>query len=81
MALASRATIGQSDRMLVTASDAGYVTITVTRSELALINGALNEVCNGVRELGHDGEFSARLGRSREEAKQLLADVHAALRE
>ena len=64
--------------MRVTDTERNFVTLVVSRDELMLINNALNEVCNGVHELGHDGEFSTRLGRSREEAKQLLAEVHLA---
>ena len=62
----------------MTASDADFVTLKFSRSELALINNALNEVCNGVH-LAHDGEFSTRLGHSRKAAKQLLAEVDAAI--
>jgi hypothetical protein len=42
----------QSVLMRVAASDSEFVTIVVSRTELTLMNNALNEVCNGVRELG-----------------------------
>jgi hypothetical protein len=34
----------------------------LSRSELILVNNALNEVCNGVAELSDDSEFATRLG-------------------
>lgn len=71
---------GQSARVHVTASDGHSVTVNLSRAELELINNALNEVCNGVSDLDHDGEFATRLGQSREEARLLLAEVHAVFR-
>lgn len=51
-------------------------TIKLSVGELRLFNNALNEVCNGVRDLEDDGEFVTRLGVTREKAKRLLAEVH-----
>jgi hypothetical protein len=64
----------------VTAADEQSVTLNLSRSELELINNALNEVCNGVFDLDHDGEFATRLGQTRDEARRLLAEVHAVFR-
>ena len=47
--------------------------IALSREELILINNALNEVCNGVDI--PDWEFQTRLGRSREEVRDLLAKI------
>lgn len=66
--------------MNVDASDEHSVTVTLSRSEMELINNALNEVCNGVHDLDHDDEFATRLGQSRDDARRLLAEVHAVLR-
>lgn len=66
--------------MNVAASDEHSVTVTLSRSEMELINNALNEVCNGVRDLDHDDEFATRLGQSRDDARRLLAEVDAVLR-
>jgi hypothetical protein len=38
-----------------------------------LVNNALNEVCNGIEIPA----FSTRLGATKSEARQLLAEVHA----
>jgi len=46
--------------------------IELTASELSLVSNALNEVCNGVRDLKNDDEFATRLGASRENARALL---------
>jgi hypothetical protein len=48
-----------------------------SKSELELLNNALNEVCNGVDF--SEAEFSTRLGASRTEARRLLRDVTSAL--
>jgi hypothetical protein len=48
--------------------------IELTAKELMLVNNAINEVCNGI-DLGHDGEFSTRLGVNRDEALGLLHEV------
>jgi hypothetical protein len=51
--------------------------VTLTGDELAIVNGALNEVCNGVRDLDDDNEFATRMGVTRQVARDLLAEVHA----
>jgi hypothetical protein len=48
------------------------VRIDLTWDELVLFNNALNEVCNGIDVW----EFSTRLGATRDEARQLLREVH-----
>jgi hypothetical protein len=60
--------------------DQSSATVTLTAVELRAVNNALNEVCNGVRELADDGEFSTRMGVSRDEARELLADVAALIK-
>ena len=47
--------------------------VALSREELVLISNALNEVCNGVDI--PDWEFQTRLGRTREEARDLLARI------
>jgi hypothetical protein len=65
----------------VKASDLGRssATISVTSSELMLFNNALNEVCNGVLELGDNPEFEGRVGSTRFAARSLLAEVSTLL--
>jgi hypothetical protein len=55
--------------------DRRHVTIEFDLDELMLVNGALNEVCNGVNF--SDAEFSTRLGADRAEALRLLERIHA----
>lgn len=50
------------------------VTVELTKDELGIINNALNEFCNGI---SFEGEFDTRMGCSVEEARALLAKVHA----
>jgi hypothetical protein len=54
--------------------------VTLTARHLVTIANALNEVCNGVRELDDDNEFATRLGASRSEARQLLAEFQSLIR-
>jgi hypothetical protein len=61
--------------MLAIEVDASSATIKLSLHELLLVNNALNEVCNGVRDLEDDGEFATRLGASREECRRLLREV------
>ena len=49
------------------------MTVELTKSELLIINNALNEVCNGI-EL--EGEFDTRMGCSVEQARAVLAKIH-----
>jgi hypothetical protein len=51
-------------------------TVTLTADELRAVNNALNEVCNGVGELDNDDEFATRLGVTRQEARELLGNLH-----
>jgi hypothetical protein len=44
-----------------------------------LFNNALNEVCNGVLELGDNPEFEGRVGSTRFAARSLLAEVSTLL--
>ncbi len=58
--------------------DTEGVTIRLSKAELGLVNNALNEVANGV-EIA-DSEFRTRLGESRSDVRQLLAEVGDAYR-
>ncbi len=49
-------------------------TVQLSRDELGIINNALNEVCNGI---DLEGEFDTRMGCTVEEARVLLAKIHA----
>ena len=53
--------------------DTRGVTIRLNRTELSLVNNALNEVANGIEI--DDSEFRTRLGESRADVRQLLAEV------
>jgi hypothetical protein len=46
----------------------------LTKAELLIINNALNEVCNGI---DLEGEFDTRMGCNVEEARAVLAKIHA----
>ena len=48
--------------------------VELTKGELGIINNALNEVCNGV---DLEGEFDTRMGCTVEEARAVLAKIHA----
>lgn len=48
--------------------------VELTKDELGIINNALNEVCNGI---DLEGEFDTRMGCTVEEARAVLAKVHA----
>ena len=48
--------------------------VELTKDELGIINNALNEVCNGINL---EGEFDTRMGCTVEEARAVLAKVHA----
>jgi hypothetical protein len=61
----------------ITVSSEG-ITIRLSKSELGLVNNALNEVANGV-EIA-DSEFQTRLGESRSDVRQLLVEVGDAYR-
>lgn len=50
------------------------VSVELTRSELGILNNALNEVCNGIHL---EGEFDTRMGCTVEEGRMLLAKIHA----
>jgi uncharacterized protein YlzI (FlbEa/FlbD family) len=50
------------------------MTIELANGELIIINNALNEVCNGIHL---EGEFDTRMGCSVDEARALLAKIHA----
>ena len=54
--------------------------VRLSNDELWMLNAALNEICNGVRELSDDGELQTRTGYHRAELRQLLAEVHPLLR-
>ena len=48
--------------------------VELTQDELGIINNALNEVCNGI---DLEGEFDTRMGCTLEEARAVLAKIHA----
>lgn len=50
------------------------MTVELTKDELGIVNNALNEVCNGIQL---EGEFDTRMGCTVEEARVLLAKIHA----
>jgi hypothetical protein len=62
--------LNQVERVSV---DTEGATIRLSRSELGLVNNALNEVANGVDI--SDAEFRTRLGESRSDVRQLLTEV------
>jgi len=51
--------------------------VMLSGDELAMINNALNEICNAV-DIG-DGEFQTRLGFKRSELDALLVEIHRVL--
>ena len=51
--------------------------IRFSKSELILLNNALNEVCNGVDF--SDSEFHTRLGTTKPEGRALLAQIGGVL--
>ena len=53
------------------------MTVTLTADQLLALSNALNEVCNGVRELNDDDEFLTRIGATRDAVRQLLAEFQA----
>lgn len=61
--------------MLILKADADGVEVRLTGDELHMLNNALNEVCNGVRELSDDGEFQTRLGFERKVVDALLDEI------
>jgi hypothetical protein len=65
--------------MKVIATQAATATVELSTDELHLVSNALNEIANGVHDLGHDAEFETRLGHSREDTRRLLASVGALL--
>jgi hypothetical protein len=58
-------------------SERAGATVTLTARQLVTIANALNEVCNGVRDLDDDIEFATRIGARRNEVLQLLAEFHS----
>lgn len=59
--------------------DKKRVTIELDRDEVMVLNGALNEICNGAYI--SDAEFQTRLGADRAEARGVLERIHALWRE
>ncbi len=57
--------------------DTDGATVRLSKAEIGLVNNALNEVANGVDIA--EFEFKARLGESREAARQLLREVGAVI--
>jgi hypothetical protein len=76
-----RPAIGHHPPMDVMERTPNSATLKLSLRELLVLNNALNEVCNNVRDLGDDSEFATRLGVSREDGRALLREVGAALDE
>ncbi len=55
-----------------------YADVRLSRDELALLNNALNEVCNGIDF--SDSEFHTRLGADRSEGLALLRQINDLLK-
>jgi len=55
-------------------ADEGKIPVLLSPSQLAIINNALNEVCNGVHI--DDCDFYTRLGVTRDEARMVLNLIH-----
>ena len=51
--------------------------IDLSDDELLMLNGCLNELCNGVHI--EDWEFQTRIGFTRNEVRKLLDKIHAHL--
>ncbi|CAI1069853.1 Uncharacterised protein [Serratia quinivorans] len=49
--------------------------VSITESELIILNSALNEVCNGMAILG----FETRIGATKQDAALLLSGIRRAL--
>lgn len=61
-----------ADLMTTIDTARGTATIRLSRIELYTLNNALNEVCNGL----DIEEFATRMGVEREEASDLLGQIH-----
>jgi hypothetical protein len=59
--------------MIVLEQNANFADVRLSAHELTLIGSALNEICNGVDIA--DFEFQARVGVTRQEARNLLEAV------
>jgi isoaspartyl peptidase/L-asparaginase-like protein (Ntn-hydrolase superfamily) len=74
--LASSLSSGHNSRVREGESERSGTTVRLTAGQLVTIANALDEVCNGIRELEDDDEFVARIGATRDEVRQLLAEFH-----
>jgi hypothetical protein len=64
------------DGMIVLETTEEGAVVRLSTDELCMLNAALNEVCNGVHELGDDGELQTRTGYERAELQRLLDEIH-----
>ena len=64
--------------MIVLAKTPEAIDVRLTRDEMWMLQGALNETCNGL-QIG-DGEFQTRLGYEREIMNDLLDQIGDAAR-
>jgi hypothetical protein len=51
------------------------ITVTLTKHELAIINNALNELCQ-LFAANPDGEYEIRTGSNEDEVSELLEKIH-----
>ena len=61
--------------MQVIERKSGEMLVRLTKSDLLILNNALNEVCNGI----DIPEFQTRIGVTQSEAAALLTSIHAEL--
>jgi hypothetical protein len=62
--------------MVILQRDGEVFDLRISRDELWMLLGALNEVCNGVSELADESEFQTRLGFERSTVSRLLEEIH-----
>lgn len=64
--------------MKVLKSENGQFDVRLSRDELVMVNGALNEICN-IPTFIPDWEFQTRLGYTRDRMRELLAEINSSL--
>ena len=65
--------------MKLLAEKDGFFDLRFARSELVMAHNAMNEICNIPTFIREDGEFQTRLGYTRDQIRQLLAQTGACL--
>jgi hypothetical protein len=61
--------------MEIIESSKDKTTVSLSSTELIMVNNALNEICNGF----DIPEFETRIGYSRQQVKELLNQIHASI--